>query len=173
MSTTTTPAKSGGLTGKHVLLILLGFFGVMSAANAIFVYMAISTKPGEATGASYEAGLRYNQTLAEAQAQAALGWHHKVEVRGERLRVSMTDASGAPVAGLAISGHVERPASSEKSHRVSFKEIDAGLYEADLKHADMGKWILAFNAEKSRPGSAPAIYRVKERLWLEPSQQTN
>ncbi|MBT3071765.1 FixH family protein [Rhodomicrobium sp. Az07] len=171
MSTTT--SERGGLTGKHVLLILLGFFGLMSSVNAVFVYMAISTKPGEATGASYEAGLRYNQTLAEAKAQAALGWHHKVELRGERLRVSMTDAGGEPVAGLAITGRIERPASSEKSHGVSFREADAGLYEADLGKVGTGKWILAFNAEKSRPGSAPAIYRVKERLWLEPSQQTN
>ncbi|WP_127079466.1 FixH family protein [Rhodomicrobium lacus] len=172
MSTATT-GERGGLKGKHVLLILLGFFGVMSSVNAVFVYMAISTKPGEATGASYEAGLRYNQTLAEAKAQAALGWHHKLELRGERLLVTMTDASGAPVAGLAISGHVERPASSEKSHGASFKEIDAGLYEADIKHVDTGKWILAFDAEKPWAGGTPAIYRVKERLWLEPSQQTH
>jgi len=171
MSTTT--SERGGLTGKHVLLILLGFFGVMSAVNAVFVYMAISTKPGEAPGASYEAGLRYNQTLAEAKSQSDLGWHHKAEPRGQGLRVAVTDAGGAPVTGLAISGNIERPASSEKSHGLSFKEIDAGIYETDLKHAETGKWILAFKAEKSRAGTEPAVYRVKERLWLEPSQQTN
>lgn len=159
------------LTGKHVLFILLGFFAVISAVNSVFIYKAISTGPGEEKGASYEAGLRYNATLAEQRAQAALGWRHESAVRqGSRLRVSIKSADGAAVAGLALAGYLGRPAEGGDDRALAFKEVDAGVYEADLKGAGAGKWVLAFSAEKARPGSDPAIYRVKERLWLNPEQ---
>ena len=33
------------LTGKHILLILLGAFAVIGTVNAIFIYFALSTGP--------------------------------------------------------------------------------------------------------------------------------
>ena len=35
--------KANGLQGRHVLLALIGFFGVMLVVNAIFTYYAIAT----------------------------------------------------------------------------------------------------------------------------------
>jgi nitrogen fixation protein FixH len=159
------------LTGKHVLIILLGFFALFSTVNAIFIYFAVQSRPGEEKGANYEAGLRYNATLAEQRAQKALQWRHESTMtKGSRLRVSIKNADGAAVAGLAISGYVGRPTENSDDRTLAFKEVDAGVYEADLKDAGAGKWVLAFSAEKARPGSNPAIYRVKERLWLNPEQ---
>jgi nitrogen fixation protein FixH len=158
------------LSGKHIILILLGFFGIVAAVNSYFIYMAISTGPGEERGASYEAGLRYNATLAEERTQAALRWHHQSQVlEGSRLRIQITDADGGPVAGLAVTGHVARPAANGADRALAFKEVDAGIYESDLGLADPGSWILAFAAERVRPGLEPATYRVKERLWLSPA----
>ena len=62
------------LTGKHVLIILLSAFGVVFAVNGFFAYSAIHTLSGEQRGASYEAGLHYNATLAEQRAQEELHW---------------------------------------------------------------------------------------------------
>ena len=38
------------LTGKHVLLILLGAFAVIGVVNAAFIYFAVSTGPGRGAG---------------------------------------------------------------------------------------------------------------------------
>jgi nitrogen fixation protein FixH len=158
------------LTGKHILLILLGFFAVIGVANAAFIYLAVSTGPGEEQGASYEAGLRYNNILAEERTQNALQWHHQSQIaQGSRLRVSVTNNAGAPVPGLAVTGTFGRPATGNADRSVVFKEADAGLYEAPLGQVKPGSWVLSFIAEKARPGAETATYRVKERLWLSPA----
>jgi nitrogen fixation protein FixH len=158
------------LTGKHVLIILLGAFAVIIAVNAAFIYFALRTGPGEEQGASYEAGLRYNTILAEERTQNALQWHHKSQlVQNSRLRVAMTDNAGAPVPGLAVTGNFSRPAAGKADRSLAFKEVDAGLYEATLGQIEPGSWVLSFSAEKARPGGEPATYRVKERLWLSPA----
>jgi nitrogen fixation protein FixH len=159
------------LTGKHVLYILLGCFSVVFAVNGYFAYSAIHTLPGEERGATYEAGLRYNTTLAEARAQEALHWSHKAQfLPGARLSVNFTDAGGAPVAGLAIEGWLERPSSEKTDRKLAFKEVDAGHYEAADEAPEAGAWILVFTAQKPRAGGeGPALYRAKERLWIAPA----
>jgi nitrogen fixation protein FixH len=158
------------LTGKHVLIILLSAFGVVFAVNGFFLYSALHTHSGELRGASYEAGLHYNTTLAEQRAQEELHWAHKSEaLPGSRLAVAVADASGSPVAGLSVEGWLERPAAKGTDRKLTFKEVDAGRYEAAGASPEGGVWILSFMAQKSRPGATPAIYRGKERLWVAPA----
>jgi nitrogen fixation protein FixH len=155
------------LTGRHVLLILFSFFGIVFAVNGIFLYAALSTKPGEETGASYEAGVHYNSLLAGERAQAALGWHHKVQIAtGSKLRLMVSDAENAPVPGLNISAAIERPATAKGERALDFKEKDAGVYEASIDGLEAGSWVVSFTGQKGRAGGEPAIYRGKERLWL-------
>ena len=163
-------AMESRLTGKHILLILLGFFAVVGVVNAAFVYFAVSTGPGEEQGASYEVGLRYNKILAEERTQNALQWRHQSQIaQSSRLRVSVTDNAGAPVPRLAVTGTFSRPATDNADRSIVFKEVGAGLYEAPLGQIEPGSWVLSFIAEKARPGAESATYRVKERLWLSPA----
>ena len=158
------------LTGKHVLIILLSAFGVVFAVNGYFLYSALHTLPGEQRGATYEAGLHYNATLAEQRAQEALHWSHKSEASlGSPLTVTVADANGAPVAGLAMEGWLERPASNRADRKLTFNEVVAGRYEASAASLEAGTWILTFAGQKSRPDSTPATYRAKERLRIEPA----
>jgi nitrogen fixation protein FixH len=167
MSVTTMESR---LTGKHILLILLGFFALVGVVNAAFVYFAVSTGPGEERGASYEVGLRYNNMLAEERTQNALQWRHQSQIaQGSRLRVSVTDNAGTPVPHLAVTGTFGRPATNIADRSLVFKEVDAGLYEAPLGQIQPGSWVLSFVAEKARPGAGSSTYRVKERLWLSPA----
>jgi nitrogen fixation protein FixH len=159
------------LTGKHVLFILLASFAVVSAVNATFIYFAVRTGPGEERGASYETGLRYNAILSEEKSQEALAWRHQAQIeKASRLRVAISGKGGSPIAGLAVSGSFSRPASTSGERGLAFKEVDAGVYEAELGTIDPGSWVLAFTAEKGRRGADTATYRVKERLWLSPAR---
>jgi nitrogen fixation protein FixH len=162
-------AMEARLTGKHILLILLAFFGIVSAVNGAFIYFALRTGPGEEQGASYEAGLRYNAILSEERSQDALRWRHQSQFENGALRVSISDKDGAPIAGLSVTGNFGRPASNGDDKSLAFKEIDAGLYEAELAKSGPGSWVLAFTAEKPRRGAEATTYRVKERLWLSPA----
>jgi nitrogen fixation protein FixH len=159
------------LTGKHVLLILLACFALVGAVNAIFIYVAIRTGPGEEKGASYETGLRYNAILSQEKSQDALNWRHQSQIAaGNRLRIAIKDKDGAPIAGLSVAGNFGRPASAGEDKALAFKEVDAGVYEADIAAIAPGSWVLSFSAEKARRGGEAATYRVKERLWISPAQ---
>ena len=67
------------LTGWHVLIIFVLFFGIMLSVNILMVVQAISTFPGEVSSQPYEAGLTYNHTLKQQATERALGWRAKVD----------------------------------------------------------------------------------------------
>ena len=67
-------ASGRPLSGRTVLLSLLGFFGIVIAANGALVAFAIGTMPGLETEKPYQAGIGYNAEIAVARAQAGRGW---------------------------------------------------------------------------------------------------
>ena len=62
------------IRGRHVLIGMIAFFGLIFLANGIFLYYALTTFGGGEKGSPYRSGLRYNETLAEAARAAELGW---------------------------------------------------------------------------------------------------
>ena len=61
------------IRGRHVLIGMIAFFGLIFLANGIFLYYALTTFGGGEKGSPYRSGLRYNETLAEAARAAGLG----------------------------------------------------------------------------------------------------
>jgi nitrogen fixation protein FixH len=160
--TTVLPAR---VTGKRVLAVLAASFGIVFAINGFFVYKALSTAPGEESGASYEAGLRYNSILAAERTQNALGWQHKTSLDNGVLRLSVLDALGSPVAQLALAAEIGRPAGSDHA-RLVFEETGDGIYRAPLS-TTAGTWIVSITAKRSSQGNASeSVYRAKERIWI-------
>lgn len=87
------------LTGRHVLAMFLGFFGVIFAVNMAMAWFAVSTFPGVEVQNSYVASQGFNTRLAD---QRALGWQTRVEVAQGELRLFVTDPDGdADVAELS------------------------------------------------------------------------
>lgn len=162
------------LTGKHVLTACLGFFGVMLAVNMVFVFLALSTFNGGEGGKAYQAGLEYNRTIEAARAQEALGWSHRIEVRGDgTVLVSVTDRNGAPVAGLSLSGDIGRPVADKFTRPLPFRELRPGTYGAEVGALEAGNWLVSLAIrdapESQAPESQVIVYRAKERLWLKPN----
>ncbi len=87
------------LTGRKVLLIAVGFFGVIFAVNFYMAAQALGTFPGVVTNDSYARSQTFN---ADRAAQEALGWSVAARVRDGELRVAVTDAQGAPADLAAI-----------------------------------------------------------------------
>ena len=105
----------GPLTGRHVLIAVLAFFGVVFAVNGVMTYIALDSFSGLATEDAYRKGLRYNEQLATADAQAAQGWRVKVDYRegSGSLRLTLRDKDDLPLRSLQIEGIVGRPASAQ------------------------------------------------------------
>jgi len=106
--------RSFVLTGRTVLYGLLGFFGTVIAVNGAFVYFALESWPGLSATDAYRRGLAYNDTLAQANAQARLGWRSTLAAArtndgAQRVEIHMGTRDGAPLSGLTVRIAFGRP----------------------------------------------------------------
>ena len=93
------------LTGRKVLFIALGAFGVILAVNLTLAARAVATFPGLEVQNSYVASQNFNEELA---AQLALGWEVRARVEAGVLTIAFTDADGMPVDVAAMDAVVGR-----------------------------------------------------------------
>lgn len=168
------PAKSAKkddsgfrLTGLHVLLMLVVFFGSVAAVNFVMIRYAISTFRGEVAGKPYEQGLAYNKEIAEARAQAARGWKVDGAVRRgadglAQIEVTARDANGAAVQGLQVTATLAAPADKRRDHTVKLDEAAGGVYRG-ASTTERGAWDLELSA--SRDGAVQ--FQSRNRITLE------
>ena len=143
------PAQQSGkersdreLKGWHVLLIMLGFFGVMFAVNGVFLYHAITSFPGEDVKKSYVQGLNYNDTLATRAAQAELGWTAEAGLGVGELVFRLRDRDGAPLSNYAVIGELRRLATQDADQAIVFRARMNGEYVAEAGALAPGQWAL-------------------------------
>ncbi len=139
------PTQDGSgreLKGWHVLLIMLGFFGVMFAVNGVFLYHAITSFPGEDVKKSYVQGLNYNNTLATRAAQAELGWTAEAGLQDDQLVFRLRDRDGAPLSNYAVIGELRRLATQDADQAIVYSARTNGEYVADAGALAPGQWAL-------------------------------
>ena len=106
-----TPRTDGSfrLTGRHVFLILLSFFGLIIAVNLTMATLASGTWPGLVVANSYVESQRFNERVAAAREQQALGYALSFEQADDRLTLSLRDAAGRGVEILGGTVRIGRP----------------------------------------------------------------
>jgi nitrogen fixation protein FixH len=153
------------LTGRGVLLILIGFFGVIILTNAIFITAAIHTFRGEDEARPYLQGVEYNQTLARRAEQAKLGWRASM---GDRrlasgtvlLTVDVTAPDGTAPTGLLLTGELRHPADEHRDRSLRFSETLPGHFEAVLRDVAPGHWQMTVSNRQKQP------FQAERRLWV-------
>jgi len=161
----------GQITGRHVLIAILAFFGVVFLVNGIFLYRAIGTYTGLVANEPYRKGLEYNQRIAAAEQQAALGWSHKLTLTSDgRLQFYMRDRTGAPLDDdLEVTVAVGRPSTAAGERTLRLNKAAPGRFEAAFGKLAPGRWIASVRARRRMPqGRLETAYRAKERVWLKP-----
>lgn len=124
--------------------VFVGGMLVVVAVNGVLVYAALTTFGGVTTPKAYERGRLYNEVLAEAVRQEALGWRITAQLHEGVLRVNAADRDGAPLAG-ELSGALLRP-------------LDGERLPLDFAAAAPGVWIAA------APALRPGQWEVRLRL---------
>jgi nitrogen fixation protein FixH len=157
---------ANGIEGRHVLMGLIAFFGVMLLANGIFVYLAVATFSGGDTADPYRKGLHYNETLQAAERQEERGWRTGVEYDDKtgQLTLSFLDKEAHPIAGLHIDAMMSRPATDRQDRSIGFRQAGEGLYAADVE-LDAGLWVISVEANEPGEVREPP-YRIKRRLFV-------
>ena len=160
------------LKGRHVLFALIAFFGLIIAANSMFIYLAVTSYSGDVASNAYDRGLRYNDTLEARAAQKALNWRaglgYDWQTDGQLdVRLDYLDAEGHPLRELELKATLSRPADAAFDREVVFRPQGEGLYSASVEGVEPGVWEL--NVEARHPSLKDAEkFEVRKRLWLKP-----
>ena len=162
MAHSTTLEPGARLTGAKVLLILIGFFGVVFAVNGLMAYDAVSTFRGEVRAHPYEDGLAYNGQIAAAQAQSQRGWKVDVQLDPAGPRATFRDAQGRAVEGLGVTGRWSAPADIKRDRVFAMREEGPGVYVAQGASAAAGAWDLELQAKRG----AETLFRSYNRVTL-------
>ena len=94
-------------SGRQFLTILVSAFLVVSAANGLMIWSALSSWSGLVSDSAYQEGLGFDRVLAESRAEAALGWKATIAYDRGRIAVQLSDSKGQPLAGMALSAGLQ------------------------------------------------------------------
>jgi nitrogen fixation protein FixH len=162
----TQPKKPHELTGRAVLVWLVGFFAVIFAVNGWLVQAATSTFGGLETPSSYKAGLMFESEVARAERQQALRWHVDGKLTRDRtgdavFDVSVRDAQGAPVTGLSADATLAHPADARLDRVIHLSRIGAGEFHGQANgHSGQWELIIDFYRDHER------VFRSRSRVTL-------
>lgn len=132
-------------TGRHMLAIMLVFFGVIISVNVTMAVFARTSWTGFVVKNSYVASQEFNGRLAEARAQAALGWTETLTIADGRVGFTLIDREGRPVPILASTLTLKRPAYEGEDEVVQLA-VEADGASANHAVRD-GIWIATVEAD--------------------------
>lgn len=154
------------LTGRAVLLWLVGFFLVVFAVNGVLVRAAISTFGGVETTSSYKAGLQFEREVAVVERQDELHWQVSGKLTRDSagqavLDVTARDAGGAPLAGLRADARLAHPADERLDHVIAVSPVAAGVFHGAAL-AQPGQWDLIVDLYRGDK----RVFRSQSRVSL-------
>jgi len=149
------------ITGRHVAIGLILFFGIVIALDVLFATLAYRTFSGQAATNPYTAGLLFNRTLAQREAEAKLGWHVAFRQTDADASLVFTDRYGQPLDGLTITASLERPATESGRRPITFPPKGGGVYTADIAGLS-GAWDIKASARNAEGD----LFEVGHRMVL-------
>ena len=163
MNTPVTPARPaapGTFTGRHMLIVMLGFFGTVIAANLVMAISASTTWTGLVVENSYVASQQFQGKLDALHAQQALGWTSSFTYTPGTGHFIIRDAAGKPVQQGDVVVKVSRPVGEKYDQTVTLTQVADGEYDAPLDlHA--GVWDAVVTSDPTASGSFEYHERFK------------
>lgn len=129
------------LTGRHVLMIFVGAFGLIIGVNLVLAWSAVSTFPGLEVKNSYVASQQFDERKA---AQEALGWTVRADAAEGEVILRITDNEGKPVRVGGLDAVIGRATHVADDIRPEFI-FDGTAYVAPVTLAD-GNWNIRMTA---------------------------
>jgi nitrogen fixation protein FixH len=165
MSTTATTGRAPRpITGRTVLLYLIGFFGIIFAMNFYMVRVAVSSFSGVETESAYKAGLSFKNDVAAAHAQDARHWMVEASLqRGDATSVVITarDVQGQALRGLTPEVRLAHPTDKRRDVVLELVELTPGEFKS-LTPMPEGQWDLVIGLKRE----TDTVFRSKSRVSL-------
>lgn len=149
-------------TGRHMWLLILGFFGVIIAVNVGMAIVASTSWTGLVVGNSYVASQEFEEKRLAHEAQAAAGWRATLTFSPGLVRLIVVDGAGYPVDLGEVMLQINRPVGGHDDQRLTLERDPRGGYSAPV---DLGKGV--WEALVTAPDTAKGPFELRERLRLE------
>ncbi|MFN3819007.1 FixH family protein [Blastomonas sp.] len=140
-------------TGWHMTAILVGFFAIIMAVNFTMARLAFSTFGGKVVENSYVASQHYNELLARAEAQDAMGWTQSVSLdRTRHMRITLRQ-NGQPLAISSAIATVSHPLGTVPSRALTMVRDGKGGMISTVP-LEQGRWrvdlVVRHDAQEAR-----------------------
>ena len=157
-----TPSSSPSrLRGAWPLWFLAAFFGVIFFANGVLVYLATTSWSGLSTEDAYEKGRLYNNDIAIAKRQEALGWQAMASVQPSRIELTLKDKSGQAIKAATVRVTLLRPTREGHDFKLTLREAASGMYFSNVEFPLPGQWDADFRVQKGDD-----TFRLKQRFTV-------
>ncbi len=149
-------------TGRHMLVLIVSFFGVIIAVNIVLAIFATQSWTGLVVKNSYVASQDFNKLQAKTDRQKVLGWQSELVVEESGVVLKFRDREGEPLTGLRVIARMQRPSHENDDHDLMFRENGPGqfVYRGDIAR---GLWNLRIVARDGKGGELDRIYRLRIR----------
>ena len=153
--------SKGKLSGRHVLLMFLGFFGIIFVVNGIFLSKAISSFPGEITKKSYVQGLKYNSVLDQKEAQQQLGWNVGIGVIDNKLVTQVVDKNGQPMPSMKVTAELIQHSDDHLVKTIDLYPESKTEYSHTLENMSAGRWTVNLKVSSNTGDTFLASKEIK------------
>jgi len=126
-------------TGKHMLALMLTFFGIIVVVNFYMATMASKSWTGLVVKNSYVASQQYNGELERASEQKARGWHSDVGYGAGQLVLTLRDKDNKIIPFESVQAEVGRPAYEQQDRVIQFLPLSTGRNKIMLQ-LEKGLW---------------------------------
>ncbi|CAH2396921.1 FixH family protein [Mesorhizobium ventifaucium] len=133
-------------TGRHMLRIILSFFGVIVGVNLTMATLASTSWTGLVVENTYVASQQFNRIAEEGRAQAALGWTGKLTIARGEVRYGLSEAAGKAVQLHGVRLLFRHPAYEAEDKAVMLAPAASQEFAAQHTPRD-GVWIVQVDAD--------------------------
>lgn len=159
-------ASSGEFTGRHMLLAIGGFFGVIVAVNVGMAVVSSVSWTGLVVQNSYVASQEFEEKRLAHIAQQQAGWRASLAYAEGRALLSVVDASGLAIELGNPLLEINRPVGGHDDQQVQLSRgpdgvyagpvaLGPGVWEARVSLADTPLGPFELHERFSVQGAAP------------------
>ena len=117
-------------TGRHMLIIMVAFFGLVIAVNIFLAVKSIETFSGLVVNNSYVASQTFDKDTDKLAADAAKDVHPDLSFANGLVHLKLAAAAGQPIAAHNLHLTLGHAVSASTDQALAFTSLSAGEFEA-------------------------------------------
>ena len=135
--------------------------GLSVTANMTMLYFSITSNDGLVEDNYYSKGLNYQKEIDREKLQQKLGWTALLNHTSNTYTVIARNINNTPLEHANISLNFFRPSKSGFDQDIFLKEVNPGIYQADVDLKLKGNWNVTTEIRKNN-----SLWKKKEKITI-------